>query len=82
MLVRKLVLRGYRVRVLARDAEAVRASLPAAVQFAEGDLADLPACRAAIEGADKVRAQACRKGACARVFYPTPCLCHARGCWI
>lgn len=54
VLVRKLVLRGYKVVVLARNREEVAQSLPSSVKIVEGDIADVQACRAAIQGADKV----------------------------
>ncbi len=55
ILVRKLLLRGYRVRALVRGKEGVEDSLPQSVQLVFGDLADYAACRKAVEGVDKVR---------------------------
>ena len=54
VLVRKLVLRGYKVVVLARDREEVAQSLPSSVRIVQGDIGDLQACRTAIQDADKV----------------------------
>ncbi len=56
MLVRKLVLRGYTVRVLTRAAQEAGQALPASVQVVQGALEDAAACRDAIAGADKARA--------------------------
>ncbi len=55
MLVRKLVLRGYKVTVLARNREEVAQSLPSSVRIVEGDISDVQACRIAIAYADKVQ---------------------------
>lgn len=55
MLVRKLVLRGYDVVVLARNTEEVAQKLPSAVRVVQGDISDPLACRNAVEGVDKVR---------------------------
>ncbi|CAL8469928.1 g9470 [Coccomyxa elongata] len=54
VLVRKLVLRGYKVVVLARDREEVAQSLPSSVRIVQGDIGDVQACRTAIQDADKV----------------------------
>jgi hypothetical protein len=54
VLVRKLVLRGYKVVVLARDLRDVAQNLPSSVVMVEGDLKDPEAIRKAVEGADKV----------------------------
>ena len=54
MLVRKLVLRGYTVRVLTRAAAEAGQALPSSVEIVEGGLEDAAACRQAIAGADKV----------------------------
>lgn len=55
VLVRKLVLRGYKVTVLARNREEVAQSLPSSVRIVEGDITDVQACRTAIAYADKVQ---------------------------
>lgn len=53
MLVRKLVLRGYRVVVLARNRAEVAQALPSSVQIVEGNIGSAQACRTAIQGIDK-----------------------------
>lgn len=50
---RKLLLRGYRVRALVRGKEGSEEALPQSVQLVVGDLADYAACRRAVEGVDK-----------------------------
>ena len=56
IVVRKLLLRGYSVRVMCRDSRGdAEASLPASVELYKGDVGDLPACLEACTGMDKVR---------------------------
>ena len=60
VLVRKLLLRGYTVRALVRrrggstDDAALTESIPRSVQVVFGDVGDYKACRAAVDGVDKV----------------------------
>jgi uncharacterized protein YbjT (DUF2867 family) len=62
VLVRKLLLRGYRVRALVRarslsaneDSVAARELIPQSVEVVEGDVGDYAAVRRAVAGADKV----------------------------
>ena len=53
VLVRKLVLRGYNVKVLARNKAQVVGILPSSVGIIEGDVASSESLRAAVEGIDK-----------------------------
>lgn len=53
VLVRKLVLRGYNVRVLARNRAAVVGILPSSVGIIEGDVSSNESLRQAVEGVDK-----------------------------
>ncbi len=53
MLVRKLVLRGYNVRVLVRNKAQVLGILPSSVVIIEGDVESPESLRAAVEGTDK-----------------------------
>ena len=53
VLVRKLVLRGYNVRVLVRNKAQVLGILPSSVGIIEGDVGSPEAFRAAVEGIDK-----------------------------
>ena len=55
VLVRKLVLRGYNVRVLARNKEQVAGILPSSVGIIEGDVGSPQTLREAVEGVDKAR---------------------------
>ena len=52
-MVRKLVLRGYNVRVLARNKAQVVGILPSSVGIIEADVASSESLRAAVEGVDK-----------------------------
>ena len=58
VLVRKLLLRGYKVRALVRrrgsDAEVDTDVIPQVVEVVYGDIGDYKSCRAAVEGIDKV----------------------------
>ena len=63
ILVRKLLIRGYKVKALVRRRgdgrveegdEDVMESIPQSVEVVEGDLGDYKACRKAVEGVDKV----------------------------
>eukprot|EP00887_Chlorella_sp_A99_P005130 scaffold25.g5130.t1 len=59
VLVRKLLLRGYRVRALVRQRTGEGGAggsdtIPQSVQQVVGDVGDYASCRAAVEGADKV----------------------------
>lgn len=54
IVVRKLLLRGYRVRALVRSKEGIKDELPQSVEVVYGDVADYKACRKAVEGANKV----------------------------
>ena len=53
MLVRKLVLRGYNVKVLVRNKAQVLGILPSSVGIIEGDVGSPETLRAAVEGTDK-----------------------------
>jgi hypothetical protein len=56
VVVRKLLLRGYTVRVMCRDRSGDAESLlPATVDICRGDVSDLEACLRAATGMDKVR---------------------------
>ena len=54
VLVRKLLLRGYKVRALVRPESAPMANIPRSVEVVVGDVGDIAACRNALEGVDKV----------------------------
>lgn len=55
IVVRKLLLRGYNVRVMCRDLQDEAASLlPSSVEILRGDVGDLDACQRAVNGMDKV----------------------------
>jgi uncharacterized protein YbjT (DUF2867 family) len=60
ILIRKLLLRGYKVKALIRLREGFRESkediqgLPSAVEVVTGDVGELKACQKAIRGVDKV----------------------------
>lgn len=55
IVVRKLLLRGYSVRVMCRDLSDDAASLlPSTVEIVRGDVGDLDACQRAVNGMDKV----------------------------
>ena len=55
IVVRKLLLRGYTVRVMVRDSGgSAAAMLPASVELFRGDVSHLPDCLAACTGMDKV----------------------------
>lgn len=63
ILIRKLLLRGYKVRALIRRREGIRDSaadiegLPAAVEVIMGDVGELKDCQKAVKGVDKVCAE-------------------------
>lgn len=69
ILIRKLLLRGYKVKALIRLREGIRESkgdiqgLPSAVEVVTGDVGELRHCQKAIKGVDKV--------GLARVMYPS-----------
>lgn len=55
IVVRKLLLRGYNVRVMCRDLQDDATSLlPSSVEILRGDVGDLDACQRAVNGMDKV----------------------------
>lgn len=55
IVVRKLLLRGYNVRVMCRDLDDQASSLlPSTVEIVRGDVGDLGACQRAVKGMDKV----------------------------
>lgn len=58
VLVRKLLIRGYRVKALVRrrgeTEEDVMESIPQSVEVIDGDISDYKACRKAVDGVDKV----------------------------
>lgn len=55
IVVRKLLLRGYNVRVMCRDLnDEAAASMPSSVEIVRGDVGDLSACKRAVRGMDKV----------------------------
>ena len=62
VLVRKLVLRGYNVRVLARNQAQVMGILPSSVGIVEGDVSSPASLREAVEGIDKASRCAHRHG--------------------
>lgn len=76
VLVRKLLLRGYKVRALVRQRDAGVAArgggdaeadaIPQSAELVFGDIANYAACRAAVEGVDKVGALCARAGAVQR----------------
>jgi hypothetical protein len=63
ILIRKLLLRGYKVKALIRLREGIRESkediqgLPSAVEVITGDVGELKQCQKALKGVDKVRVQ-------------------------
>jgi FlaA1/EpsC-like NDP-sugar epimerase len=63
ILIRKLLLRGYKVKALIRLREGIRESkediqgLPSAVEVITGDVGELKHCQKALKGVDKVRVQ-------------------------
>ena len=59
MLVRKLLLRGYKVKALAREHSGAENGkpLPPAVEVVVGDVGDEAACLRAVQGVDKVPGQ-------------------------
>ena len=77
VLVRKLVLRGYNVRVLARNKAQVAGILPSSVGIVEGDVGSPQTLREAVEGVDKARllllpkivAQPCMLRVCSLAFW-------------
>jgi hypothetical protein len=59
IVVRKLLLRGYRVRVMCRDTNGMAEStLPSGVSIVRGNVGNLRDCLKAVDGMDKVRASA------------------------
>eukprot|EP00775_Hariotina_reticulata_P008005 gene8005-8203_t len=60
ILIRKLLLRGYKVRALIRKREGIREStadiegLPSAVEIVNGDVGELKDCQKAVQGVDKI----------------------------
>lgn len=61
ILVRKLLLRGYKVRALVRQRQGLRESadgVPEAVEIVEGDVGEGKDCERAVRGVDKVRVHA------------------------
>lgn len=55
VLVRKLLLRGYSVKVFVRNSEGdAQDVLPASVELFEGDVGNLADCQRAVEGVDKI----------------------------
>jgi hypothetical protein len=59
IVVRKLLLRGYNVRVMCRDTNGMAEStLPSGVSIVRGNVGNLKDCLQAVEGMDKVRNQA------------------------
>jgi len=65
ILIRKLLLRGYKVRALIRRREGIRESttdiegLPSAVEIVNGDVGELKDCQKAVKGVDKVSSITC-----------------------
>jgi hypothetical protein len=68
ILIRKLLLRGYKVRALIRKRQGLREKpddvpgLPSAVEVVSGDVGELADCQKAIKGVDKVRARGRARG--------------------
>lgn len=58
VVVRKLLLRGYKVKAMVRKRDVSfqerLQGLPAAIEFVEGDLGDAAACQEAVKGVDKI----------------------------
>lgn len=54
VMVRKLLLRGYIVKVMVRNEEAAKAELPPAVEIFQGDLTSYKDCQQSVQGVDKV----------------------------
>lgn len=56
ILVRKLLLRGYKVRALVRtrDGDTLKEAIPQSVDVVIGDVGDYAACKKAVEGVDKI----------------------------
>lgn len=54
VLLRKLLLRGYKVRALVRPETAPTANIPQSVEVVVGDIGDEKACQRAVQGVDKV----------------------------
>lgn len=58
ILVRKLLLRGYKVKALVRRRQGKERdelqAIPSAVEIVEGDLGDVDCCQEAVKGVDKV----------------------------
>ncbi len=54
VLLRKLLLRGYKVRALVRPETAPTANIPQSVEVVVGDIGDEKACQLAVQGVDKV----------------------------
>lgn len=57
ILVRKLLLRGYKVKALFRNRAGVsKDAIPDSVEVVEGDVGDVATCQQAVQGVNKVRA--------------------------
>jgi uncharacterized protein YbjT (DUF2867 family) len=54
VLVRKLLLRGYKVKALVREKSTASEVIPRSVELATGDVGDYKSCRKAVEGVDKI----------------------------
>jgi NAD(P)H-binding len=82
ILIRKLLLRGYRVRALIRRREGIRESsadvegLPAAVEVVTGDVGELADVQRAVKGVDKVSTRAYSYSACMHACMHVGCTQH------
>ena len=74
VLVRKLVLRGYRVRAMIRKGSSSVGGegFPRSVEVIEGDVTDYESCRTACTGVDKVASASSHAALCVRL----PCIVH------
>lgn len=54
VILRKLLLRGYKVNVLVRDKDAFEKDVPPTVRVVEGDICDYKKCLEAVQGVNKV----------------------------
>lgn len=55
IVLRKLLLRGYRVRAFVRDEKMAQEVIPSSVEVVIGDITDRSACSQAMIGIDKVK---------------------------
>ena len=60
LVLRKLLLRGYKVRVMLRDEQSVEEMLSSKVECIIGDVLDSQKCQEAMKGVDKVTSKSVR----------------------